>query len=426
MIDTGDTAWVLASSALVLFMTPGLSLFYGGLVRRKNVLSTIMHSVFAMGLVSAVWLLIGYSLAFGPDVGGFIGWGDFAGLNNVAMDAPGPVACCFAGGPEYALSFGTSHGAYMIFQLMFAIITPALISGAFAERIKFGGYVLFFALWSLIAYSPVAHWVWAGGWLFDRGVLDYAGGTVVHINAGVAALACAIYLGKRKGWPGSLAPPHNVPMVVIGAGILWFGWFGFNGGSALGANGGAVVAVVATHFGAAFGLLGWALMERLKHGKVTTVGVATGAVAGLVAITPAAGFVRPWSAAVIGLVAGIVCYLACSLKFRFKYDDSLDVVGVHLVGGITGAMLTGVFAELAVNAAGDDGGLAGNWGQVGDQAIGVLATVVWSLGVSFALLFIVDKTIGLRVKEEDELSGLDLSQHSEQAYSSGDVVASHK
>ena len=414
-INSGDTAWVLAASALVMFMTPGLAFFYGGLVRQKNVLSTIMHSFFALGLISVIWLVAGYSLGFGKDIGGFVGdIGSYFGLDNVSSAAPGPVI------DDVALSGATPHSAYMIFQLMFAIITPALISGAFAERVKFSAMFLFFGLWSLLVYSPIAHWVWGGGWLFDRGVLDFAGGTVVHINAGIAALAFCIYLGRRKGWPNDIAPPHNVPFAVLGAGILWFGWFGFNGGSALNAQGLAVNAFVATHFGAAAALIGWALMERIKHGKVTTVGAATGAVAGLVAITPASGYVRPWAALVIGLTAGIVCYFAINLKFRFRYDDSLDVVGVHLVGGIIGALLTGVFADKAFSGIGDDGGLFGNWGQLGDQAIGVGATIGYSLVVSLILLFIVDKIVGLRVSDDEELTGLDLSQHSESAYSTAD------
>ena len=413
-INAGDTAWMLTASALVMFMTPGLAFFYGGLVRQKNVLSTIMHSFFALGIISLVWLAAGYALGFGPDKGGFIGGGSFYGLDNVSINAPGPIV------DGVALSGATPHAVYMIFQLMFAIITPALISGAFAERTKFSGMVVFFILWSLLVYSPVAHWVWGGGWLFKRGVLDFAGGTVVHINAGVAALAFVLYLGKRKGWPRDVAPPHNVPFAVLGAGILWFGWFGFNGGSALNAQGLATSAFIATHFGAAAAMVGWALMEALKHKKVTAVGSATGAVAGLVAITPASGYVRPWAAVVIGLVAGIICYFAISLKFKFGYDDSLDVVGVHMVGGIIGALLTGVFADKLFTGVGDKGAIFGNWGQVGDQAIGVGATIGYSLVVSLILIFIVDKVVGLRVSEEDEMGGLDLALHSEAAYSTAD------
>jgi Amt family ammonium transporter len=424
-INSGDTAWVLAASALVMFMTPGLALFYGGLVRQKNVLSTFMHSFFALGLISIVFLLAGYALGWGPDHGGLIGGGKYYALQDVSVTEPGPTVEGFVddAGAPIPLSGATPHLAYMVFQLMFAIITPALISGAFAERVRFGGIVAFFSLWSLIVYSPIAHWVWGGGWLFDRGVLDFAGGTVVHINAGVAALVFCIYCGKRRGWPKDMAPPHNVPMTVLGAGILWFGWFGFNGGSALGAGSLATTAFVATHFGAASAMVGWAIIERLHHGKATAVGAATGAVAGLVAITPASGYVEPWAACIIGAVASMVCYYAISLKFRFNYDDSLDVVGVHLVGGMVGALLTGIFATKTVNAFGDDGLLFGNPGQFVDQAIGVAATLVYAGVVSLILAWIVDKTIGLRVKEEEELTGLDLSQHGEAAYSTADASA---
>jgi len=412
VIDPGDTAFILTASALVMFMTPGLALFYGGLVRQKNVLSTVMHSFIALGVISLVWFAAGYALGFGPDKAGLIGGGDYYGLSGVSFSEPSSFAPTIP------------HGAYMVFQLMFAIITPALISGAFAERIKFGGYVAFIALWSLLVYSPIAHWVWGGGWLGDRGVLDFAGGTVVHINAGIAALAFAIYLGKRRGWPRELAPPHNVPMTVLGAAILWFGWFGFNAGSALAAGGGALP-FVTTHLATAAAVVGWALIEKMKNGKVTTVGVATGAVAGLVAVTPAAGFVLPWAAIVIGFLAGVICYLAINLKYRFGYDDSLDVVGVHFVGGIIGAMATGFFAQAEFDFLdGSGGAIAGAWGQVLDQAIGVGATIGFSLVVSLILLVVVDKTIGLRVTESDELTGLDLSQHSESAYSSGDAAAS--
>jgi ammonium transporter, Amt family len=416
-INTGDTAWILMASALVLFMTPGLAFFYGGLVRQKNVLSTIMHSFFAMGLISIIWMAVGYTLGFGPSQGNFIGGFDYLFLHGVSSMEPGPVI------DGVALSGATPHMLYMAFQLMFAIITPALISGAFAERMKFSAMVLFYGLWSILVYSPIAHWVWGGGWLFDKGVLDFAGGTVVHINAGVAALCCALYLGKRRGWPKDVAPPHNVPFCVLGAGILWFGWFGFNGGSALSAGSLATGAFVATHFAAAGALVMWAICERMKHGKVTTVGVATGAVAGLVAVTPAAGFVEPWAGLAIGLGAGLICFFAINLKNRFGYDDALDVVGVHLVGGVVGALLTGVFANKAFSGIGDNGLLFGNPSQFVDQAIGVGATIVFSGIMSFALLFIVDKLVGVRCDEEDELQGLDLSQHSESAYSYGDSGA---
>ena len=329
-IDTGDTAWVLGAAALVLFMTPGLALFYGGLVRSKNVLGTMMQSVAAIAIVSVVWLLAGYTFAFGPDVGGVIGGLAHLGFRGV-------------GSAPHALAPTVPHTAFASFQLMFAVITPALIAGAFAERVRFGGYVAFVALWSLFVYSPLAHWVWGGGFLGADGLgaLDFAGGTVVHISAGAAALAAALFVGKRRGYPRGNFAPHNVPMVVLGAGILWFGWFGFNAGSALGANGLASSAFLATHLGAAGAMIGWLVAERIRHGKATVVGGATGAVAGLVAITPAAGFVGPVPALLIGLAGGAVCFAAVELKSRFGYDDSLDAVGVHMVGGLVGALLTG-------------------------------------------------------------------------------------
>ena len=406
-IDTGDTAWIIASAALVMFMTPGLAFFYGGLVRSKNVLGTIMQSFIALGIVSIVFMMFGYTLGFGSDVGRIVGGMDFAFLKDVGAE-PSPLAPTIP------------HNVYMIFQMMFAIITPALITGAVAERMKFKGYVLFLVLWSLFVYSPVAHWVWGGGWLgFSEGgvaALDFAGGTVVHINAGIAALACILYMGKRKGYPQEAMRPHNVPMVVLGAAILWFGWFGFNGGSALGANALAGSAFVATHLGAAAAMLGWLIPEWIQHKAPTTVGAATGAVAGLVAITPAAGYVEPWAAVIIGFAGGLICYIAVSMKSRLGYDDSLDVVGVHFVGGVVGALLTGVFATTAINAAGADGLLYGNPGQFGKQLIAVVATSIYSLIATFVILFIVDKLVGVRVDEDDELSGLDLSQHSETAY----------
>lgn len=407
-IDTGDTAWVLISSALVMFMTPGLALFYGGLVRTKNVLGTIMQSFFALGLVSVIWMVAGYTLAFGPDIGRLIGGFRFAFLKGVGA-APSPLA------PSIPQT------TYMIFQMMFAVITPALITGAIAERMKFKGYVVFLALWSLLVYSPLAHWVWGGGWLGSGrgnvGALDFAGGTVVHINAGVAALAAIIYMGKRKGYPHEAIRPHNIPMVITGAAILWFGWFGFNGGSALGSGALASSAFVATHLGAAAAVLGWLIPEWMQHKAPTTVGAASGAVAGLVAITPAAGYVEPWAAAVIGFVAGLACYAAVSLKPKLGYDDSLDVVGVHLVGGVVGALLTGVFATTLINQAGADGLAYGNASQLGKQAVAVVATIGYSLVGSFIILFVTDKLVGLRVTEEDEQLGLDLSQHAETGYS---------
>ena len=400
-IDTGDTAWLLGATALVMFMTPGLALFYGGLVRAKNVLGTIMQSFIALGVVSILWVLIGYTLAFGDSVGGMIGGLGFAGFSGVG---PGP-------NPDYAAT--VPHLGFASYQMMFAIITPALISGAIAERMKFSAYVLFLALWSLLVYAPVAHWVFGYGWLgtwAGIGALDFAGGTVVHINAGAAALAAILYLGKRRGFGREAFVPHNVPMVITGAAILWFGWFGFNAGSALAANGLAFSAFTATHVATAAAMIGWLIPETMVHRKPTTIGAATGAVAGLVAITPAAGFVEPWGAIVIGLVAGAVCFYAVNLKSRFGYDDSLDVVGVHLVGGIVGALLTGILASTAVNA------FEGGTVQFGKQAIGVAATLGFSFLVTLAILKIVDVLVGLRVSEEDEVTGLDLSQHSEVGY----------
>jgi Amt family ammonium transporter len=401
MIDTGDTAWLLASAALVMFMTPGLALFYGGLVRAKNVLATVMQSFVALAVVSVVWVLVGYSLAFGPDLGRVIGGLDLAGLAGVGEEPA-------------ALAPTVPHTAFMAFQLMFAVITPALIAGAFAERMRFGGYVLFIALWSLVVYAPVAHWVWGGGFLGAGGIgaIDFAGGTVVHVNAGAAALAAALYLGRRRGYGTDAFVPHNVPMVVLGAGILWFGWFGFNAGSAGAAGGLAGSAFVATHLGAAGATLGWLLPERLRHGRATTVGAATGAVAGLVAITPASGYVGPLPALAIGLAAGAVCFFAVELKGRLGYDDSLDVVGVHLVGGVVGALLTGVFASLAINPAGAAGGIV----QLGRQAAAVGVTLAFSFSATWLVLKFVDLSVGLRATPEEEDAGLDLTQHGEAAY----------
>jgi ammonium transporter, Amt family len=405
-MNTGDTAFMLVASALVMFMTPGLALFYGGMVRTKNVLGTIMQSVFALGLVSVLWVLIGYTLAFGPDKGGLIGGLDWLGFAGVGQE------------PNADLAASIPHVLFAVYQMMFAVITPALITGAFAERMKFSGYVAFTTLWLVLIYSPMAHWVWApGGWIRELGALDFAGGTVVHINAGVAALAAAIVIGKRKGFGKEAILPHNLTMTVIGAGILWFGWFGFNAGSALAANGLAASAFLATNLGAAAGACGWALMDSLKERKSTTLGVASGAVAGLVAITPAAGFVAPLPALAIGLAAGIVCAWAVGLKFRLGYDDSLDVVGVHLVGGMVGALLTGIFADTLINGAGVDGLLTGGGAALlGKQVVAIGATLLFSGVGSFLLLKLVDATVGLRVTEEDEISGLDLSQHSEAGY----------
>ena len=405
-MDTGDTTFILVASALVMFMTPGLALFYGGMVRSKNVLGTIMQSVFALGLVSVLWVLIGYTLAFGPDKGGLIGGLDFLGFSGVGAE------------PNADLAPTIPHTAFAVFQMMFAIITPALITGAFAERMKFTGYVAFTTAWLLLIYAPMAHWVWApGGWIRELGALDFAGGTVVHINAGIAALAAAIVVGKRKGFGKEAFVPHNLTMTVLGTGILWFGWFGFNAGSALGANGLAASAFLATNLGAAAGAVGWALVDGKREGKATTLGVASGAVAGLVAITPAAGFVGPLAAIAIGLVGGIVCAYAVGLKFRLGYDDSLDVVGVHLVGGLVGALLTGVFADIAINEFGADGLInGGGFTLIGKQLLAIGVTLIFSFLGSFAILKLVQKTIGLRVSEDDEQTGVDLAQHSEVGY----------
>ena len=409
-IDAGNTAWILASAALVMFMTPGLAFFYGGLVRSKNVLSTIMHCFMALGIVTVIWTLIGHTLAFGPDIGkvigegGWIGGLDFIGFKDVG-DAP------------YA-PLTIPHTAFAIYQMMFAIITPALIAGTYAERIKFSAYVIFTAVWVVVVYAPVAHWVWGGGLLglSGLGALDFAGGTVVHQNAGAAALAAAFVLGRRKGYPKEPMVPHNVPFVVLGAGILWFGWFGFNGGSALAADGFASLAFANTHVATGAALIGWLIPERMRHGKATTVGAATGAVAGLVAITPASGYVRPWSAMIIGFAAGMVCYFAVSLKHRFNYDDSLDVVGVHYVGGLVGALLTGVFATKS--AISPTGGLwyTGEFDQLLKQIVASGLTTVWGFVLTFVILKVIDVVIGVRVTEEDEESGLDVALHGEAAY----------
>jgi len=400
-IDTGDTAWILASSALVMFMTPGLAFFYGGLVRAKNVLGTIMQSFIALALVTVLWVLIGYTLSFGPDKAGLIGGLDFIGLRHIGA---API--------EYAPTVPAT--TYMVFQMMFAIITPALIAGAFAERMKFSGYLMLIGMWSIFVYAPVAHWQWGGGFLGANGVgaLDFAGGAVVHVNAGAAALATALYLGKRRGHGSEDMSPHNVPFVILGAAILWFGWFGFNAGSALASNALASSAFVNTQLGAAAAVLGWIVPERLRSGKITTIGAATGAVAGLATITPAAGYVPPLAALVIGLVAGFVCFQAVSLKDRLGYDDSLDVVGVHMVGGVIGVLLTGAFTSLAINAA----GAAASLTQVGKQAVLAGVTLVFSFAATLAILKITDLTIGLRVTEEHEEAGLDSSQHGEVGY----------
>ncbi len=414
-IDTGNTAWVLASIALVLFMTPGLAFFYGGMVRSKNVLGMLMQNFFSMGLISVIWVVVGFSLAFGG-TGKWIGDLSYAGLTakNAAEQLPG-----YSG----ALALSIPVMAFVAFQLMFAIITPALITGATADRMRFRGWVVFLGLWSVLVYSPVAHWVFSpNGWLFQLGALDFAGGTVVHINAGIAAFACILVLGKRKGWPEETMPPHSLPLTLLGTGILWFGWFGFNAGSALGANGVAAQALLNTNTAAAAAMLSWLVVERMKGGHATTLGAASGAVGGLVAITPCAGFVSTWGALIIGLVAGVLCFGAIQLKARLGYDDSLDVIGVHLVGGITGSLLLGLFADKAINSGGVDGLLnGGGAGLLSDQLVAVGATIVFSGVVSFILAKVIDMTIGLRLTPDEEAQGLDTSQHAETAYSFGDV-----
>ena len=405
-IDKGDTAWMLTSSALVLMMTiPGLFLFYGGLVRRKNVLGTIMHSFIIVALVSVQWVLWGYTLSFGPDTGGIIGNLAWFGLRGVG---PEPNS-------DYAATI--PHAAFMIYQMMFAVITPALITGAFAERVKFSAFLVFVLLWVTFIYDPLAHWVWGvKGWLRELGALDFAGGTVVHISSGASALVAAYMFGRRIGYPQEAMPPHNLPFSIIGAGMLWVGWFGFNAGSALAADGLATSAFVATHVATAAAALSWLAMDWIFREKPTVLGAASGAVAGLVAITPGSGFVGPLSALWIGIGGGILCSIACSLKPRLGYDDSLDVVGVHGVGGTWGALATGLFASKAVNAAGNDGLFFGNPGQLWIQIVSVVATLVLAIVGTFIILSVVKAVMGLRIAQDEERMGLDLSQHNERAY----------
>jgi len=404
-IDTGDTAWILISTALVMLMTPGLALFYGGMVRKKNVLGTVMHSFVAIALVSVQWILFGYSLAFGPDMNGLIGNLSWAGLNGVGLM---PNA-------DYAPT--VPHLAFMIYQAMFAVITPALISGAFAERMKFSAYIIFTLVWTTIVYDPIAHWVWGtGGWLKQLGVLDFAGGIVVHASSGFAALAAALYIGKRKGFLQEPMPPHDLPMTVLGAGLLWFGWFGFNAGSALSSGGLATMAFVTTHTAAVAATLTWMFVEWYHRGKPTMFGAATGAIAGLATITPAAGFVGPMPALAIGIAAGLLCYTALNAKTRFGYDDSLDAFGVHGVGGTLGTVAAGLFASLAINSAGANGMFFGNPRQLALQAGAVALIALYSFVVSLILFKIIDKVVGVRVDVEQETEGIDISQHGETAY----------
>ncbi|PYS18342.1 MAG: ammonia channel protein [Acidobacteria bacterium] len=417
-IDTGDTAWMLTSAALVLFMTiPGLFLFYGGLVRSKNVLGMLMQNFIMVGIITIQWIVIGYSLAFANGTS-FLGGLQWAGLSGVGLT---PNA-------DYAATI--PHQTFMFYQLMFAIITPALMTGAFAERMKFSTFMVFSLLWATFIYDPLAHWVWGvGGFLRNMGALDFAGGTVVHISAGISALVAVLIMGKRVGFGKVPMAPHNLPFAVIGAAMLWVGWFGFNAGSALGANGLASSAFMATHTAASLAALGWMTAEWIKSGKPTMLGAASGAVAGLVAITPASGFVTPLAAIVIGFGAGVICYSACMLKSKFGYDDSLDVVGVHGVGGIFGALMTGVFATKAINPAGNDGLLYGNPSLFVTQLIAVAVTVVFVAAGSAVILLALKAIMGLRVTEQEERMGLDLSQHSESAYvlasDYDEVVSSH-
>lgn len=403
-MNSGDTAWILASAALVLLMTPGLAFFYGGLVRRKNATATIMHSLTCMGIAGVVWVLWGYSLAFGKDLGGLglVGGLDWLLLRGVSATESGPYAD------------NIPHQAFAVFQGMFAIITPALITGAFAERMKFSAFFIFTVLWITVVYAPVTHWVWnANGWLGALGVLDFAGGTVVHINSGIAALAAALIIGRRIGFGELPMPPHNVPMVVLGAGLLWFGWFGFNAGSALAADGTAVNAFVVTNTAAAAGVLGWVGMSWFFIKKPSIIGAASGAVAGLVAITPAAGFVGAGPAVIIGLAAGVICYWSVELMLKLKVDDALAVWGVHGMGGVWGALATGLFVGIGF---GELPETVTRIQQIGLQAVGILVTVVWSFALTAVILLALKYTIGLRVKDVEEEIGADLSQHGEQAY----------
>jgi ammonium transporter, Amt family len=402
-MNAADTAFVMACSALVLVMTPGLAIFYGGLTRSKNVLSTMMHSFFLMGLASVIWLVYGYSLSFGPDVGGFIG--------NLSHFMASGV------GAEVREGTTIPHTVFLTFQGMFVIITPALISGAFAERMKFSSFVVFTVLWITLVYAPICHWVWGGGWLQKIGCLDFAGGLVVHLNCGVAALVAALVVGRRKGYGTRAFIPHNLTLTLLGVGLLWFGWFGFNAGSRLAADAVAGSAFLATHMAAAIGALTWVFAEWWLKDKPTTLGLASGAVAGLGSITPASGFVGPGAALIIGGVAGVICYMAVLAKDRLGYDDSLDVVGIHGVGGVWGTLATGLFASKLINADGADGLFYGNASLFGLQALGVIATIAYCAIVTAVLLYLVKAMMGLRVTEDEEEMGVDTSAHGEAGYS---------
>jgi ammonium transporter, Amt family len=411
-INSGDTVWVLLSSALVMFMTPGLAFFYGGLVRGKNALNAIMMSFAALGVVSIVWVLGGYSLAFAPG-SPFLGGLQWFGLQNVGLEP----------NPDYSST--VPHQAFMVYQMMFAIITPAVVSGAIVERLKFKTYLVFLVLWSLLVYAPLAHWVWGtGGWLRNLGLLDFAGGTVVEIASGFSALAAALVVGARRGYPRTAFAPHNVPLVMLGAGILWFGWFGFNAGGALAGNGVAVAAFVNTNLGAAGALTVWMLLEMGRIGKPTAVGAATGAVVGLVAITPGAGFVSPLAALLIGICGAFVSFAMIQLRNRLNFDDSLDVFACHGMAGLTGTLLLGVFSLKSVNAAGADGLLAGNAGLLGVQFLGVMVAAVFAFFATMIILRVLQAVLGLRPSSADEEIGLDLSDHGESGYHGGEYGVS--
>lgn len=421
-LDTGDTGFMLVSAALVMLMTPGLAFFYGGFVRSRNVLNTLMMSFLLLGVVGVTWVLWGYSLAFAPGLP-FIGGLQWLFLNGVGLEIDGYLPqMAFETPDEVITSYAATipHQAYMIYQAMFAIITPALISGAIVERMSFRAYALFVLLWSTFIYSPMAHMVWAKGGLIGLyggfGALDFAGGTVVHILSGVSALVAVLVLGPRRTYPNETAPPHNVPFILLGAGLLWFGWFGFNAGSALASGTLSTVAFVATNTAAAGAILTWLILESVLRGKPTAVGAATAAVAGLVGVTPAAGFVTPIGALLIGSIVSLCCFFAISFKAKMQFDDSLDVYSVHGVGGTVGALLTGVFATTAVNSAGGDGLLSGNPSQLLLQVFGVLIAYIFAGVGTFIILKILDATVGLRVKPEIELDGMDVNEHGESGY----------
>ncbi|QTZ94338.1 ammonium transporter [Streptomyces auratus] len=405
-LSPANTGFMLICSALVMIMTPGLAFFYGGMVRVKSVLNMLMMSFISLGIVTILWVLYGFGLAFGTDSGGFIGWdGHFAGLSGIGLTQLWGASTI----PIYV---------FAVFQLMFAVITPALISGALADRVKFTAWAVFIALWVTVVYFPVAHWVWAeGGWLFDLGVIDFAGGTAVHINAGAAALGVILVVGKRIGFKKDPMRPHSLPLVMLGAGLLWFGWFGFNAGSWLGNDDGVgAVAFVNTQVATAAAMLGWLAYEKLRHGSFTTLGAASGAVAGLVAITPACGAVSPLGAIAVGVIAGVLCAMAVNLKYKLGYDDSLDVVGVHLVGGVVGSLLIGFFATGGVQSKAKGLFYGGGFEQLGKQTVGVVCVLLYSLVVSYVLAKVIDLVMGFRVSEDEEVAGIDQASHAETAY----------